>query len=177
MAESDDKPNTNGETDEEIDDGPPLETLRNDFTLCIRKLRTKAQKAEDLTAKELLVELYGNVLPMMLDLVSYVERLEDHAAWASEEISNLSDMVDGSDEQSSQLAPVDADRYLAFLHEAVADLDAQLADRDPESEHAKALGQKKERALALISTTNDVRLEPASDDEEPSGPKEPEAEA
>jgi len=150
------------------EDQVTVEALKSDIATQVKKLRTICNRVEtgehEMTAVEVMKELYVNLLPLVGDTLSVIGRLEDHAAWASEEIVAL-----GGGEGSSQLTTEDAERLSAFLRWSIEDLGARTGSKG-EGEFSEAFKERAAEAQALLELVDDITLEgegPEAPEEEP----------
>lgn len=169
----------------DYDDDQPIETLQKDLEQQMRRLRQIASQ-DEVDPRTALTELHGTVLPLMRDILPYIVRLEDHAAWASETIEYLSTAVSGDDETSSQLAPVDAAKFKAFLSALIQSAEADVARFGPEGsqpdtevhDRAESRLQQSRELLAIVEeiTLEDPDADP-DDDDAPSAAAQSESDA
>ncbi|NIR32905.1 MAG: hypothetical protein GWN84_27145 [Gammaproteobacteria bacterium] len=145
-------------TDEQDDlsNDVPIESLKSDLEMQQRRYR-QMRGSEAVTSDFLLGEMIGTVLPFMRDVVGYVERLEDHAEWASYNIEALNQTVSGGDdEQSSQLAQADAARFRAFFQAVLEEAEAAT----PSEADASKVQEKIKQAKAMLELVEEITLEP-----------------
>lgn len=137
-----------------------LEALRQELKNQSRRLKRLAD-AGDVDAVAVLRELYGTALSLQGDFVEVLDRLEQHAEWASSEI----DALRGSGELASQLIPEDADKIAGFVSRAIDSVlrDDQLSETDKQE-----LEEQGRQVLELVA---EVRLEDVVEDEPDAQPQ------
>jgi hypothetical protein len=174
MSDNNNVIDTTGESVEEEEDTQELGDVIQDVEIQKRRLKTLADRfeagpvereAEDgtkymepptpVTAVSVLRELASNVLPVIGDMLKFMDRLEENAEWTGDKLEQLL----GDQEGDSQLNGEDSDRLKDFLNKTVEDCNARLADADPESEKSKELSAHREEGIALAALIDELRLE------------------
>lgn len=152
------------------EDDSSVMALSEDIDRQVRRLRNVAANPDQVTPAFLLGEMYGTLLPLLKDVLPYIARVEDHAGWATENLEQLGQIVAGGDEDSSQLAPSDAEKIKAVLTAIEQEARSRLAlsaptgDRPDADEHGRA--QARLWALQeVITLVDDITLSPTEEDE------------
>lgn len=157
-------------------DDSSVTTLTEAIDLQIRRLRNIAT-GDPISPQFLLGELYGTVLPLLRDVLPYIERNEEHAAWASETLEHLSMIVSGG-EDSSQLSPADAEKIKAFLLAIEREATADLERFGPTGVRADAddYGRADARLRAVrevVALVDEITIEPEDPDDDDAEESEP----
>lgn len=121
--------------------------VRDSLQTQMRRLKALA-RGDDIDARSVMHELHGTVMLLLGDIVDLIDRLEEHAEWASNEI----DALQGASPTASQLNEEDADRICAFLDRVAA-----IGEQDDRWTDIR------EEALSLRGLIDDIRL---TDDDE-----------
>lgn len=136
---------------------PELEELRKAVQGARARLKRLAT-AETLTPQALALELSGTVLPLLGESLDFIDRLEEHAEYVSEQLEAMEGL-------RSQLLPDDAEKFVAYIQTVHGVADASLADMDPTSPAAAGLLKLKELGDELLHRIDEIRVD-GDDDEE-----------
>jgi len=156
---------------EEVDTLAALEDIGRDYELLSKRIHTMVRNAQNNTQEVSVLDalrLQGETVMLLMDHLTHLKRMEDHAEWASELLENLSEAAFSETETSSQLHQVDADRYMVFLDEMIADIDSRLEAVDSLNGDAVSKDELKawrERALELKALTEEITLQPTDGDD------------
>lgn len=159
---------------EEEDDGPSLEDIGRDFELLAKRIQTKCRAAENGT-KELtsvdVAHFCAEILTLGMEHLAHTKGQEDHAIWASEEITNLGAVL-GDDEQASQLDLKDAVRFRAYfagVHQLLDTLSESTGGDPGGTPWGEALKPLRHQTNELGALVEQIVLNPDDDpeDEEP----------
>lgn len=142
-----------------------IDEVKSAISLAAKRYGTLAAQSEPVDGRQVLNELALNVLPLLSDLASLVDRLEQHAMNVDDEIERLD--AGGAPEPESQLLPEDAERYTTYLAALCEQYDESLRVLDPESDQAKAVTILKREAEDLITFTRDLTITPEPEEPEP----------
>lgn len=157
-------------SDDDQLDNPPIASFIGDIDLQIGRLRRIAAGTTQVTPDLVLQELHATVLPLLKDVLPYIDRLEDHAEWASNTLEYLTEAVSGDTAESSQLARADALKFQQLLAANLADTELDAQEAAPGSKAAERAASRKARLLELQAVVEEITLEPedseGSDEEE-----------
>lgn len=130
------------------------------FALKLAEARLKALgNAEDAQdGRMAMIELANTILPLASDLLVLVDRLEEHAEWATKKL-------DGEIEES-QLLPEDADRLQAYLQIVIDLAKDSVQSLDPTSTTAIGFKKLMEEGAELVAFVDEIRIDDEDDEDE-----------
>lgn len=132
--------------------------LRGQLSITVARMKTMAASDTPIDPRQLCTELAENVLPVMADVATLVDRLEEHAAWATTALTDL------MDEAESRLLPDDADRFRAFITVVTEVAKNSLTGLDPTSDTAQGFRKLIEEGESLSTLIDDIELDDGPDD-------------
>lgn len=155
----------------EVEETGSLAALARDIAIQRHRIKAVADKSESgtapatLDALTVMRELHSNILPLMTDFVGFVERLEEHASWASDQITDLQD----ESETASQLNSEDAAKLRTFLSDVGTRLGHVMV---PDGLQREGLADLVSRSVELIELVDEIELT-RQDDDDAQGDDEP----
>lgn len=145
---------------------PPLENIGRDFELLNKRILTHVRNAVNGTQDVTLVDvmrLQSDLVSSLMDHITHTKRMEEHAVWATEVLTNLEAAELGT-EAASQLHQSDAEKYTSFFDDfmrLVEDGSAGLSLADREAFQAL-----RARAQELKTLTEEITLEKVEEADE-----------
>lgn len=129
--------------------------------LATTRMKALANSEEAADGRMAISEIGNTVLPFLSDLLVLVDRLEEHAEWATKKL-------DGEIEES-QLLPEDADRIQAFVQIVIDLAKDSIQSLDPTSTTAIGFKKLMDEGAELLEFVDDIRVDDDDDDEPDEG--------